>query len=339
MSSTSRRFGFHFNVCLLAGGMIAATAIPATATDRETSLRKAVAWQVALDASGFSPGLIDGKTGQKPRRPRREFQKTNGLPVTGQLDQATADALQVKPDDVFVRYTIQKRDLDEVGPCPKSWIAKSKLDYLGHEALENVLAENFHCSTGLLNTLNPRKAINSLNAGDTLIVPQVLKPAVTPKATRLEINFFGEKTIRVIGPKGTPVALFHCSIAKDKAKLPPHDAEVTVIVPNPDYTFHPSMYPEVKEGIDHDLRIPPGPRNPVGRCWIRLSLPGYGMHGTPNPELIGKTGSHGCFRLTNWDAIRLSKMVQVGTPVKFTGQPQPEAQLASKAARLASRHH
>jgi lipoprotein-anchoring transpeptidase ErfK/SrfK len=81
------------------------------------------------------------------------------------------------------------------------------------------------------------------------------------------------------------------------------------------------MWPEVKEKVSGPLFIPPGPRNPVGRCWIGLSLRGVGMHGTPNPELIGKTGSHGCFRLSNWDAIRLSKMVELGTPVKFVDHP------------------
>jgi len=116
------------------------------------------------------------------------------------------------------------------------------------------------------------------------------------------------------------VGLFHCSIAADKARLPSGQASVIVISENPAYTFDPKMWPEVKD-VTQKLTIPPGPRNPVGLCWIGLSLPGYGMHGTPMPEMIGKTGSHGCFRLTNWDALRLAKMVRVGTPVRFTARP------------------
>ena len=113
------------------------------------------------------------------------------------------------------------------------------------------------------------------------------------------------------------MGLFHCSIAAKHAKVPTRPASVTGITENPAYRFDPSMWPEVK-GINHALIIPPGPRNPVGLCWIALSLPGYGMHGSPAPEMIGKTGSHGCFRMTNWDALRLAHMIKPGTPVTFS---------------------
>ena len=126
-----------------------------------------------------------------------------------------------------------------------------------------------------------------------------------------------EKTIRVFDKQGQEFALFHCSIAKDKQKLPDRDTKVQVIAaPLPDYTFRPEMWPDVKD-VTQVLKIPPGPRNPVGLAWTGLDLPGYGIHGTPKPELIGKTGSHGCFRLTNWDALKFAGMVQIGTPVKI----------------------
>jgi lipoprotein-anchoring transpeptidase ErfK/SrfK len=159
-----------------------------------------------------------------------------------------------------------------------------------------------------------------MRPGDKLAVPMAAQSAASGKARRLHVNLT-EKTIRVIGERGQLIGLFHCSVAASKAKLPRTEATVANIAPNPTYVFDPRMWPEVKETITQKLTIPPGPRNPVGRCWIGLSLPGYGMHGTPNPELIGKTGSHGCFRLTNWDALRLSRMVQVGTPVEFEGHP------------------
>lgn len=320
MASARRRTEFGGRVRWLSAIILAVAALPAVAGEREAALRRAVSWQVALDAVGFSPGIIDGKIGPKTELATREFQRVLGLPVTGQLDEATIKALKPEPEGVFIRYEITPRDMDEIGPAPASWLARSKLKRLGHEALINVIAEKFHCSTGLLNTLNPRKNINSLSPGDEIIVPIVMPPRTTPRATRLEVNL-AEKVIRVIGPDEQLVGLFHCSIAANRQKLPTRDAEVTVIAPDPWYTFDPKMWPEVKERISRKLPIPPGPRNPVGRCWIGLSLPGYGMHGTPNPELIGKTGSHGCFRLANWDALRLSKMVQVGTPVKFSGHP------------------
>lgn len=299
----------------------------ASADDAETTLRRNVAWQIALERVGFSPGLIDGRIGPKTELATREFQRVHGLPLTGRLDKATEAALEVSPERAFGVYEITDADLREIGPLPSSWLAKSKLDRLGHENLTAVLGEKFHCAGHLLQTLNPGVAINSLKPGAKVIVPIVETGTSAVVARRVEVNLT-EKVIRVIDGKDQLAGLFYCSVARDKAKLPQGEARVVVIAQNPDYSFKPEMWPEVKEKITSVLRIPPGPRNPVGRCWIGLSLPGYGMHGTPNPELIGKTGSHGCFRLTNWDAIRLSRMVRVGTPVRFTtGQ---SVELASK---------
>lgn len=325
MSSPLHPRGLTLLVIALLGVVVAGPS-RAAAADPETTLRERIAWQVALDRVGFSPGLIDGKPGPKTELATREFQRVRSLPITGQFDAATAAALQADPAGVLGRYTIQESDLAEIGPSPQSWIAKSKLNKLGHEALVNVIAEKFHCSTGLLQTLNPGKNINAMRRGDQVVVPAVADTTPTAKASRIEVNL-AEKVIRVIGKDKQLIALFHCSIAKDKAKRPSGEARVTGVAFDPDYTFRPEMWPEVKERISGPLRIPPGPRNPVGRCWVALSLPGYGMHGTPNPELIGKTGSHGCFRLTNWDAIRLGKIVEAGTRVVFSAQP--EMQLAS----------
>jgi len=287
---------------------------------REAQLRQIIAWQVALDHVGFSPGLIDGSIGTKTRLATIEFQRVHGLPQTGQLDPATAAALKTDPENVIGRYTIEPSDLEEIGPVPKGWVAKSQLKRLGHESLDEVLAEKFHCTRGLLATLNPSKAIDALKSGDKVVVPIFPVPVGDPKAAYIEVNLV-QKVIRVIDENQKLAALFYCSVAADKARLPAHDGRVICVVQDPWYTFDPEMWKEVKEPVPGKLQIPPGPRNPVGRCWIGLSLPGYGMHGTPNPELIGKTGSHGCFRLANWDAQRLSNMVRVGTPVKFTSQP------------------
>lgn len=327
MSSARCRSSSRVNRWWLPAALMAAATVPAFAGEREVALCRGIAWQASLEAAGFSPGLVDGKPGPKTEMATREFQKANGLSATGQLDKATADALGFDPDRILIRYTVTQRDMEEIGPCPTSWVAKSKLKFLGHEALVNVLAEKFHCSTGLLAALNPRAQINAMGPGDVVIVPRVLPPINPPPVTRLEVNL-AEKTIRVIGPAEKVVGLFHCSIAKHKEKLPARDTTVAFVKPDPDYAFKPEMWPEVKERVPGPLTIPPGPRNPVGRCWIGLGLKGYGMHGTPNPELIGKTGSHGCFRLTNWDAQRLGRLVREGTPVKFAGRP--DVRLASK---------
>jgi lipoprotein-anchoring transpeptidase ErfK/SrfK len=296
--------------------MVAMSAPSVWAGETGTALKRQLAWQVALEAIDFSPGIIDGVIGPKTHLATREFQRVRGLPQTGQLDSSTAKALKVNPDNVLEESRIEQGQLDEIGPAPTSWLARSKLDRLGHRDLEAVLAEQHHCTRGLLRRLNPGVTINDLKVGDAFIAPQVIKAAVPRRAPVIEINL-SDKTIRVIDGNQRLTGLFHCSIAASRAKRPTGQARITRIVPNPEYTFRPRMWPEVTEKIDGALRIPPGPRNPVGRCWIALSLPGYGIHGTPNPELIGKTGSHGCFRMTNWDALRLSRMVRIDTKVRF----------------------
>lgn len=296
-------------------GPVAASARP---REDSASLHGNIAWQIALERVGFSPGVIDGSIGPKTRLATQEFQRVRGLVPTGRLDAATAAALQVDEEGAVTFYAVTQDDLAEVGPAPKNWKEKSKLPKLGYESIASAVAERFHCSVGLLRRLNGGPHLLQLRPGIVLQIPAVSMITVADKGTQMEINL-REKVIRVMNRERKLIALFHCSIAKDREKLPSGDTAVVVITENPKYTFDPKMWPEVK-GVDRKLLIPPGPRNPVGRCWIGLSLPGYGIHGSPNPELIGKTGSHGCFRLTNWDALRLARMIRIGTNVRFVGQ-------------------
>lgn len=302
----SRAFFFALSLLLLAGFAHAGDPSPAHLN---------LALQIALEREGFSPGLIDGQTGPKTTLALKTFQQARGLRVSGVLDYPTTEALKVNEVQPLSTYVVTAEDASKVtGALPKSWYAKAKMPYLGYETLAGAVAERFHCSQGLLAKLNPRKDLSRLKQGDELTVPTVLA-AKTPRLASLEINF-SQKTIRGLDSRGQVLALFHCSIAKDAARRPSGSAGVVSATNNPAYSFDPKMWPEVK-GVKDRLLINPGPRNPVGLCWIALSLKGYGIHGTPNPELIGKTGSHGCFRLTNWDAVRLGKMVESGTPIAF----------------------
>lgn len=271
--------------------------------------------QIALERECFSPGVLDGRTGPKTALALAEFQRVRGLPATGKLDESTAATLRLTTDSPLTSHVITAGDLAKVtGPTPKSWVAKSKLKSLGYANPTEALCERFHCSEALLVSLNPKRSLASLKAGDTITVPNLPAPTY-PRATRIEINLT-QKVMRAYDANNQLVGLFHCSIAKDKEKRPSGSAYVQSIARDPVYRWDPKMWPEVK-GINQVLMIPPGPNNPVGLCWMGLSLKGYGMHGSPTPELIGKTGSHGCFRLTNWDALRMSSMIRTGTPVKF----------------------
>jgi lipoprotein-anchoring transpeptidase ErfK/SrfK len=84
----------------------------------------------------------------------------------------------------------------------------------------------------------------------------------------------------------------------------------------PSFNYNPELFWDANP--EHTkAKIPPGPNNPVGVVWVDISKEHYGLHGTPEPGKIGYTQSHGCVRLANWDAMRLSNMVKPGVKVLF----------------------
>ena len=309
--------------CLAAGciGLLWMHAVPAhaQASQRERTAELVVlAGQAALDRAGFSPGVLDGRGGPKTARALREFQAARGLRVTGEFDTATAAALRLADEDALVEYTVTPADLRAIGPVPKDWNEKAALERLRYESLTALLAERGHCTQATVERLNPGRRLAGLHPGAVVRLPNVRTVGPPPRAASIQVDL-DAKIVRARDAKGRTLALFPCSIAKFAEHRPTGAAHVISIAVEPTYLFKPTMWPEI-HNVKRTLTIPSGPRNPVGLCWIGLSLPGYGIHGTPNPELIGKTGSHGCIRLTNWDALRLGKMVRVGTPVRFDAE-------------------
>ncbi len=275
--------------------------------------------QLVLDRMGFSPGLVDGKAGRKTKEAlERLNQLRPGRPVIGMKIDETVAAEYLKGQPLLRVWTVTAEDLKDVGPWPDDWLERSKLDRMRYESNETLFAERGHCTVAFLKRLNPAVDFAGLQPGAGVVLPNVLETQQFPRQPKVGalVIDLDEKTIDALGDDGMPIALFHCSIAKDVAKRPAGQAVVVNVAFDPNYLWDPVMWPEVS-GINKKLFIPPGPRNPVGMAWVGLSLPGYGIHGTPHPENIGKTGSHGCFRLTNWDAIRLAKIVRVGSQVRF----------------------
>jgi lipoprotein-anchoring transpeptidase ErfK/SrfK len=274
--------------------------------------------QLVLDRTGFSPGLIDGKPGRKTKEALERLNVGRpGAPVVGvTIDEGVA-AEYLKGQPLLRVWTVTAEDLKDIGPWPDDWVERSKLDRMRYESAEALFSERGHCTVAFLKRLNPGVDFANLQPGTGVVLPNVLEQFPrAPKAGVLVIDL-DEKTIDAFTDEGAPIALFHCSIAKDVAKRPAGQAVVVNVAFDPNYLWDPVMWPEVV-GINKKLFIPPGPRNPVGMAWVGLSLPGYGIHGTPWPENIGKTGSHGCFRLTNWDAVRLARIIRVGSQVRFT---------------------
>jgi lipoprotein-anchoring transpeptidase ErfK/SrfK len=288
-----------------------ARALPVDMNKLDTE--RIAAYQVALERIHFSCGFIDGDQGMRTQRMLRAYQAARGLPVTGFLDEPTREAIG-EPGEPFLTYTVTANDLASIMPKPPTWRAKSKVARLGYNDIWEMLAEKFHCTRGYLKALN--RGVTTISARTEVIGPKVYPAAPIPKAASLRI-LLSETSIEALDASGRVIAFFPCSIARDKNKRPHGLLTVKVVDPNPDYTFDPALFADAAkaEGITHKIVLPPGPRNPVGATWVGLSLPGYGIHGTPDPENISRTQSHGCFRLANWNAEKVLKMVRVGTPV------------------------
>ena len=261
---------------------------------------KTLELQVKLDRLGIRPGVIDGKPGRKTEQAYNTWRRISGA----------AELISTAP--AVTTYTLTAGDFEGLAPAPKEWRAKSQVKSLGYENVLERLTERFHASEELLQKLNPEIDWTRLKPGTIVKVPDVGE-GLKGRAERLEI-LLDEKLIRAIDAGNRIIAQFPCSIAQKVAKQPVGTLRITTIIKDPAFTFDPEVFTEV-HNIKEKLLIPPGPNNPVGVRWIALSRAGYGIHGTPEPLSIGKTGSHGCFRLSNWDAESLADLVEVGTPV------------------------
>jgi lipoprotein-anchoring transpeptidase ErfK/SrfK len=271
--------------------------------------------QVALARQGLSPGSIDGVPGKQTRSALEAFQRKEHLPVTGHLDAATVARL-VLATPPLTEYTVTRDDLARLQPLSPTWIGKSEQHRLDYETLVEEVAEKAESYPSLMRSLNPGIDWAQVAAGARLTIPQVRPPPVAAKAAFVRIQL-STRTLEALDADARLLAHFPCSIARFASKRPLGELHIVKVVPNPVYVFDPTNFPESAEArtIGHKLDLPPGPNNPVGVVWIALDKPGYGIHGTPQPEHVGRTESHGCFRLANWNAEFLSRLVQVGTPV------------------------
>lgn len=271
--------------------------------------------QVALARRAISSGSIDGVNGSQTRAALLAFQRENKLSLTGELDAATRNVLTLD-DPPLTSYVITSNDLARLQPISKTWLGKSQQSALDYETLLELVAEKGHASPTLTKRLNPGVNWTNVVAGDEVKIPAVEYPAPKTKAAFIVISL-AERRLQAFDENTNLLAHFPCSIAAKFEKRPVGELHVKAIAPNPDYTFNPEVFPESEEAqqLKTKLILPPGPNNPVGTAWISLDRPGYGMHGTPSPEQVGRTESHGCFRLANWNAEYLIKLVSVGMPV------------------------
>ena len=272
--------------------------------------------QIALDRIGISCGSIDGVLGLQTRSALRAFQLREGLAQTGELDANTRARLSLAPP-TLTSYGVDASDLSRLLPLASTWLGKSEQPRLDYESLLECVAERCHAHPNLIRRLNAGIDWNNVAPGIALTVPATERVRPAAKAAFIQIRL-SDRTLEAFDAANHLLAHFPCSIAQRMDKRPVGELRVAVIAPNPNYTFDPEVFPESAEAkeIRHKLVLPPGPNNPVGAVWIGLDRAGYGIHGTPKPEDVGRTESHGCFRLANWNAEYLLQLVTIGTPVK-----------------------
>jgi lipoprotein-anchoring transpeptidase ErfK/SrfK len=290
--------------------------VPEKTTGNLHSARDVFEAQVALARRAISPGSIDGAIGSQTRAAIAAFQRAQKLPATGSLETNTR-ALLALDSPLLTDYVVTTNDLARLQPIGKTWLEKSQQSALDYETILELVAEKAHAHPLLVQKLNPGVDWANVPAGTVLKIPDVNYPEPDGKAAFVVIHL-SDRFLEAFDAETNLLAHFPCSIGARFDKRPVGELKVIAIAPNPNYTFDPAVFPESPEAqaIGHKLILPPGPNNPVGVAWIGLDRPGYGMHGTPAPEQVGRTESHGCFRLANWDAEYLVKLVWIGMPVE-----------------------
>ena len=283
--------------------------------------------QVYLDRNHFSVGALDGRWGKNSAIAVWWYQRAHNLPESGDVDETTYRALAQGAEGVpaLVKHTLTADDVK--GPfvtIPEDVYDKEKLDCLCYENLLEKLSEQFHTTQEFLGQLNPDVKFSSLNPGDTLVVPNVREPLPgdTKDIAKIVVSIAGN-TFNGYDAAGN--LLFHAptTLGSKYDPSPNETTKVVSIVRNPHFHYQPTLFHEVPDS-DPEAHLQPGPNSPVGVVWIALSKPHFGVHGTGDPESIGYASSHGCVRLTNWDALEVSHRVSPGIEVAFVDTRKKE---------------
>lgn len=290
---------------------------PSTRVDSSLALggrEEIAALQVLLDRVGASPGVIDGRFGSNVEKALGAYRDITGQTLRTTDAIAITEALANTGGDAFSHYEITNEDAagPYIASVPEDYSHKAQLDHMSFTSVTEALAERFHMDEAYLKALNPDA---NFNRPGTIIKVANFGRLVSKPVARITADK-AAKQVRAYDESGKLVAAYPATIGSAATPSPSGVHAVTRIAVNPNYTYNPKV--NFKQGEnDRVLTIPPGPNGPVGSIWIALDKPTYGIHGTPEPSKIGKTESHGCIRLTNWDAAELAKLVKPGVTVEF----------------------
>lgn len=278
--------------------------------------------ETLLDRAHFSPGVIDGRPGVNLHNAIAAYAEARGLATDGAVSNELINSL-TSADRGPVTQTYTITPADEQGPfiehLPQDFTALARLRHLGYRGPVQEFAERFHMSEELLRTLNPDADFNK--AGTAILVLHPGNGVLGEPVARVEVDKNANQ-VRVYNDAGAVIAIYPATVGSTERPAPSGRWAVKSVTFNPDYIYDPRRLTFRK--ARRKLTIRPGPNNPVGTTWIALTKETYGIQGSPDPSLVGKTASHGCVRLTNWDAAALGHAVKKGTPVVFVGQTTKE---------------
>lgn len=326
----------HFLAALLFSATLTQSAEPAP--DQKQPEDRFVQLQLFLDRENFNPGVIDGFWGEFTRKALERYLSAQGQPDAG-LSEQPPQKLPVPLDqgkEMLTSYTITGDDTARIGSVASSPAAQAKQKSMPYESLLELVGEKFHADRELLRHLNPGVELGALKEGDAVKVPNVANPfeigaveklqeqkkkdaaedehAENPKAETKRIRIDVDARILELSEDGKLIATFPFTPGSDSLPAPKGEWKVESITWLPWFRYDEKM---LNEGVRSDdaHNIPPGPNNAVGIVWMALNKIGIGLHGTSAPETIGRSASHGCIRLANWDAFKLGGMIAPGISV------------------------